>query len=189
MIESGLKEIANPSEMFINQHTEALSGVSIAATVDGIRPFLIETQALVSSAVYGMPQRSSTGFDIRRLNMLLAVLEKRAGFRLGIKDVFLNIAGGLKVNDPAIDLAIISSVLSSNLDIAIGREICFAGETGLSGEIRPVSRIDQRIREAAKMGFRKIYISGYQKNISANGSDIEIIPVGKIENLVRSLFS
>jgi DNA repair protein RadA/Sms len=189
MLETGLKEIANPSEMFINQHTEALSGISIASTVDGIRPFLIETQALVSSAVYGTPQRSSTGFDIRRLNMLLAVLEKRAGFRLGIKDVFLNIAGGLKVNDPAIDLAIISSVLSSNLDIPIGREICFAGETGLSGEIRPVSRIDQRIREASKMGFRKIYISGYQKNISANGADIEIIPVGKIENLVRSLFS
>ena len=189
MLESGLKEIANPSEMFINQHTEALSGISIAATVDGIRPFLIETQALVSSAVYGMPQRSSTGFDIRRLNMLLAVLEKRAGFRLGIKDVFLNIAGGLKVNDPAIDMAIISSVLSSNLDIPIGREICFAGETGLSGEIRPVSRIDQRIREASKMGFRKIYISSYQKNIAANGSDIEVITVGKIENLVRSLFS
>jgi DNA repair protein RadA/Sms len=189
MLETGLKEIANPSEMFINQHTEAVSGISIGATVDGIRPFLIETQALVSSAVYGMPQRSSTGFDIRRLNMLLAVLEKRAGFRLGIKDVFLNIAGGLKVNDPAIDLAIISSVLSSNLDIPIGREICFAGETGLSGEIRPVSRIDQRIREASKMGFSKIYISSYQKNISANGSDIEIIPVGKIENLVRSLFS
>jgi len=189
MIEAGLKEIANPSEMFINQHADALSGVSIAATVDGIRPFLIEIQALVSSAVYGTPQRSSTGFDIRRLNMLLAVLEKRAGFRLGIKDVFLNIAGGLKVNDPAIDMAIISSVLSSNLDIPIGREICFAGETGLSGEIRPVSRIDQRIREAAKMGFGKIYVSGYQKNILTNGADIEIIPVGKIENLVRSLFS
>lgn len=189
MLETGLKEIANPSEMFINQHTEALSGISIAATVDGIRPFLIETQALVSSAVYGTPQRSSTGFDIRRLNMLLAVLEKRAGFRLGIKDVFLNIAGGLKVSDPAIDLAIISSVLSSNLDIPIGREICFAGETGLSGEIRPVSRIDQRIREASKMGFGKIYISGYQKNISTKGQEIEIIPVGKIENLVRSLFS
>ena len=189
MVESGLKEIANPSEMFINQHTEALSGVSIAATVDGIRPFLIETQALVSSAVYGTPQRSSTGFDIRRLNMLLAVLEKRAGFRLGIKDVFLNIAGGIKVSDPAIDLAIISSVLSSNLDIPIGKETCFAGETGLSGEIRPVSRVDQRIREASKMGFRKIYISSYQKNISNTGSDIEIIPVGKIENLVRSLFS
>jgi DNA repair protein RadA/Sms len=189
MVETGLKEIANPSEMFINQHTEALSGISIGATVDGIRPFLIETQALVSSAVYGTPQRSSTGFDIRRLNMLLAVLEKRAGFRLGIKDVFLNIAGGLKVNDPAIDLAIISSVLSSNLDIPIGREICFAGETGLSGEIRPVARIDQRIREAAKMGFGKIYISGYQKNISTKGSEIELVPVGKIENLVRSLFS
>ncbi len=189
MLESGLKEVANPSEMFINQHTEALSGISIAATVDGIRPFLIETQALVSSAVYGTPQRSSTGFDIRRLNMLLAVLEKRAGFRLGIKDVFLNIAGGLKVNDPAIDLAIISSVLSSNLDIPIGREVCFSGETGLSGEIRPVSRIDQRIREASKMGFRKIYISGYQKNIASNGSDIEVIQVNKIEHLVRSLFS
>jgi DNA repair protein RadA/Sms len=189
MLETGLKEIANPSEMFINQHTEALSGVSIAATVDGIRPFLIETQALVSSAVYGTPQRSSTGFDIRRLNMLLAVLEKRAGFRLGIKDVFLNIAGGLKVNDPAIDLAIISSVLSSNLDIPIAREVCLAGETGLSGEIRPVSRIDQRIREASKMGFRKIYISSYQKNISASSSGIEILPVGKIENLVRLLFS
>jgi DNA repair protein RadA/Sms len=189
MLETGLKEIANPSEMFINQHTEALSGISIAATVDGIRPFLIETQALVSSAVYGTPQRSSTGFDIRRLNMLLAVLEKRAGFRLGIKDVFLNIAGGLKVSDPAIDMAIISSVLSSNLDIPIGREICFAGETGLSGEIRPVSRIDQRIREAAKMGFGKIYISGYQKNISTKSQEIEIITVGKIENLVRSLFS
>jgi DNA repair protein RadA/Sms len=189
MLETGLKEIANPSEMFINQHTEALSGISIAATVDGIRPFLIETQALVSSAVYGTPQRSSTGFDIRRLNMLLAVLEKRAGFRLGIKDVFLNIAGGIKVSDPAIDMAIISSVLSSNLDIPIGREICFAGETGLSGEIRPVSRIDQRIREASKMGFGKIYISAYQKNISTKGQEIEIIPVGKIENLVRSLFS
>ncbi len=189
MLESGLKEIANPSEMFINQHTEALSGISIAATVDGIRPFLIETQALVSSAVYGTPQRSSTGFDARRLNMLLAVLEKRAGFRLGIKDVFLNIAGGLKVNDPAIDLAIMSSVLSSNLDIPIGSEVCFAGETGLSGEIRPVSRIDQRIREASKMGFRKIYISGYQKNITSNGSDIEIVQVNKIENLVRALFS
>jgi DNA repair protein RadA/Sms len=188
MIETGLREVANPSAMFINQHNENLSGVSIAATVDGIRPFLIETQALVSSAVYGTPQRSSTGFDIRRLNMLLAVLEKRAGFRLGIKDVFLNITGGIRVNDPAIDLAIISSVLSSNLDVPIGREICFAGETGLSGEIRPVSRIDQRIREASKMGFRKICISKYHRNVSAKGSEIEIVPVGKIENLVRALF-
>jgi DNA repair protein RadA/Sms len=189
MVEAGLKEIDNPSELFINQHSEALSGISIAATVDGLRPFLIETQALVSSAVYGTPQRSSTGFDIRRLNMLLAVLEKRAGFKLGVKDVFLNIAGGLKVSDPAIDLAIISSVLSSNLDIPIGREICFSGETGLSGEIRPVSRIEQRIREASKMGFKKIYISSYHRNVSSKGSEIEIITVGKIESLVRSLFS
>lgn len=188
MVETGLRVVDNPSEMFINQHDEDLSGISIASTVDGLRPFLIETQALVSSAVYGTPQRSSTGFDIRRLNMLLAVLEKRAGFKLGIKDVFLNIAGGIKVNDPAIDLAIISSVLSSNLDIPIGKEICFSGETGLSGEIRPVSRIEQRIREASKMGFKKIYISKYNKNAPAKGLDIEVIPVGKIETLVRSLF-
>lgn len=189
MVESGLKEINNPSELFINQHEESLSGISIAATVDGLRPFLIETQALVSSAVYGTPQRSSTGFDIRRLNMLLAVLEKRAGFKLGVKDVFLNIAGGIKVSDPAIDLAIVSSVLSSNLDIPISRDICFSGETGLSGEIRPVSRIEQRIREASKMGFKKIYVSKFHKNLSLKGVDIEVVHVGKIENLVRSLFS
>lgn len=189
MVEKGLREVSNPSELFINQHDEALSGVSIAATVDGLRPFLIETQALVSSAVYGTPQRSSTGFDIRRLNMLLAVLEKRAGFKLGIKDVFLNIAGGIKVSDPAMDMAILSSVLSSNLDIPIGREVCFAGEAGLSGEIRPVSRIEQRIREASKMGFTKIYISKYHRNISSDGLNIEVVSVGKIEHLVRSLFS
>jgi DNA repair protein RadA/Sms len=189
MLETGLKEVSNPSELFINQHDDSLSGISIAATVDGLRPFLIETQALVSSAVYGNPQRSSTGFDIRRLNMLLAVLEKRAGFKLGIKDVFLNITGGIKVNDPAIDLAIISSVLSSSLDIPIGREVCFTGETGLSGEIRPVPRIEQRIREASKMGFKKIYISRFHKNLTIKGSDIEVVQVGKIENLVRSLFS
>jgi DNA repair protein RadA/Sms len=189
MVESGLKEINNPSELFINQHEEPLSGISIAATVDGLRPFLIETQALVSSAVYGTPQRSSTGFDIRRLNMLLAVLEKRAGFRLGVKDVFLNIAGGIKVSDPAIDLAIVSSVLSSNLDIPISKNICFSGETGLSGEIRPVSRIEQRIREASKMGFKKIYVSKFHKNLPLKGIDIEVVHVGKIENLVRSLFS
>ena len=189
MIESGLREVANPSEMFINQHDEPLSGIAIAATVDGLRPFLIETQALVSSAVYGTPQRSSTGFDARRLNMLLAVLEKRAGFRLGVKDVFLNIAGGIKVDDPAIDLAIITSVLSSNLDIPVGRDVCCSGEIGLSGEIRPVSRIEQRIREASKMGFRKIYISKFHRNISVKGIDIEVIQVGKVEALVRSLFS
>lgn len=187
MIETGLREVNNPSEMFINQHEESLSGISVAATVDGLRPFLIETQALISSAVYGTPQRSSTGFDIRRLNMLLAVLEKRAGFKLGVKDVFLNIAGGIKVNDPAIDLAILSSVLSSNLDIPIERTTCFTGEAGLSGEIRPVARIEQRIREASKMGFTKIYISKYHRNITSK--DIEVIQVGKIEHLVRSLFA
>lgn len=187
MVETGLREVGNPSELFINQHEEALSGISVAATVDGLRPFLIETQALVSSAVYGTPQRSSTGFDTRRLNMLLAVLEKRAGFKLGIKDVFLNIAGGIKVSDPAIDLSIISSVLSSNLDIPIDRKTCFAGETGLSGEIRPVARIEQRIREAAKMGFTKIYISKYHRNVTSR--EIEVIQVGKIENLVRSVFA
>jgi DNA repair protein RadA/Sms len=189
MVETGLREVNNPSELFINQHEETLSGISVAATIDGIRPFLIETQALVSSAVYGTPQRSSTGFDTRRLNMLLAVLEKRAGFKLGAKDVFLNIAGGIKVSDPAIDMAIISSVLSSNLDIPIPRNICFSGETGLSGEIRPVSRIEQRIREASKMGFTKILISKYHKNISMKNAGIEIVQVGKIENLVREVFA
>ena len=189
MAGDGLREVANPSEMFINQHDDQLSGISIAATIDGIRPFLIETQALVSSAVYGTPQRSSTGFDIRRLNMLLAVLEKRAGFRLGIKDVFLNITGGIKVDDPAIDLAVITSVLSSNLDIPVGKDVCCSGEIGLSGEIRPVSRVEQRIREASKMGFRRIYISRFHRNLSVKGLDIEVKPVGKVEELVRSLFS
>ncbi len=189
MLDIGLREVSNPSELFINQHDEDLSGIAIAATVDGIRPFLIETQSLVSSAVYGTPQRSSTGFDTRRLNMLLAVLEKRAGFRLAQKDVFLNIAGGLKVNDPAIDLAIIASVLSSSLDIPIGRTICFTGETGLSGEIRPVSRIDQRIREASKMGFKKIYISKFHRYKPGKENSIEVIQAGKTEDLVRSLFS
>jgi len=185
----GLREVSNPSEMFINQHDDQLSGISIAATIDGVRPFLIETQALVSTAVYGTPQRSSTGFDIRRLNMLLAVLEKRAGFRLGVKDVFLNITGGIKVDDPAIDLAVITSVLSSNLDIPVEKNICCSGEIGLSGEIRPVSRIEQRIREASKMGFRKIYISRFHRNLSLKGLDIEVKSVGKVEELVRSLFS
>jgi DNA repair protein RadA/Sms len=188
MMENGLKAVVNPSEMFISQHDEPLSGIAIAATIDGIRPFLIETQALVSSAVYGTPQRSSTGFDIRRLNMLLAVLEKRAGFRLAVRDVFLNITGGIKVDDPAIDLAIISAVLSSNLDVPIGRDVCFAGEVGLSGEIRPVSRIEQRIREASKMGFSKIYISSFHRNIESRINNIEINPTGKVESLIRLLF-
>jgi DNA repair protein RadA/Sms len=189
MAENGLREVINPSELFINQREEALSGIAIAATVDGIRPFLIETQSLVSTAVYGTPQRSSTGYDIRRLNMLLAVLEKRAGFKLGAKDVFLNIAGGLKVNDPAFDMAILGSILSSNLDIPIQTDICFAGEAGLSGEIRPVSRIEQRIREADRMGFSKIFVSKYNRNITIENVKIQVVTVGKIENLVRALFS
>jgi len=189
MLETGLREVTNPSELFINRHDDQLSGVTIASTIDGIRPFMIETQALVSSAVYGTPQRSSTGFDGRRLNMLLAVLEKRAGFRLGTRDVFLNIAGGIKVNDPAIDLAVISAVLSSNLDIPVPPEICFAGEVGLSGEIRAVPRIEQRIREATKLGFEKMVISKYHKtsNLPKNGP--ELIRAGKIETVVKSIFS
>ncbi len=189
MLSSGLREVSNPSEMFISQHDEQLSGIAIAATIDGIRPFMIETQALVSSAVYGTPQRSSTGFDTRRLNMLLAVLEKRAGFRLGIKDVFMNIAGGLKVNDPAIDMAVISAVLSSNLDIAVEKTSCFAGETGLSGEIRPVSHIDLRIKEAARLGFKKIYISAYARPAASAIKGIEVEKVGKVETLVKKLFA
>lgn len=189
MLATGLREVSNPSEMFINQHEELLSGIAIAATIDGIRPFMIETQALVSSAVYGTPQRSSTGFDTRRLNMLLAVLEKRAGFKLGIKDVFMNIAGGLRVSDPAIDMAVISAVLSSNLDIAVERKSCFAGETGLSGEIRPVSHIDQRIKEASRLGFSKIYISRYSRTAASDRAGIDIIRVARVEELVKLLFA
>ncbi|MEE4215419.1 MAG: magnesium chelatase domain-containing protein, partial [Bacteroidales bacterium] len=189
MLATGLREVSNPSEMFINQHEELLSGIAIAATIDGIRPFMIETQALVSSAVYGTPQRSSTGFDTRRLNMLLAVLEKRAGFKLGIKDVFMNIAGGLRVSDPAIDMAVISAVLSSNLDIAVERKTCFAGETGLSGEIRPVSHIDQRIKEASRLGFSKIYISRYSRTGGSAKQNIDVIRVTRVEELVKKLFA
>lgn len=184
----GLREIKDPSELFINRDRELSSGVTIAATVDGLRPFMIETQALVSSAVYGTPQRSSTGFDIRRLNMLLAVLEKRAGFRLGIKDVFLNIAGGLKVSDPAIDLSVVSAILSSNLDAPVGHHTAFAAEVGLSGEIRPVARIEQRILEASRMGFEQIVISGYHRNIKEQPG-VKVRTVYKIEGLVRLLFS
>ena len=189
MLTTGLREVSNPSEMFVSTHDEKLSGVAIAATIDGIRPFMIETQALVSSAVYGTPQRSSTGFDTRRLNMLLAVLEKRAGFRLGIKDVFMNIAGGLKVSDPAIDMAVISAVLSSNLDIPVNRNVCFAGETGLSGEIRAVSHIDQRIKEASKLGFSKIFISSHARLNNNKPGNIDIVKVGKVESLVKKLFA
>jgi len=184
----GLREVSNPSEILITHHQEPLSGVAIAASVDGTRPFLIEIQSLVSSAVYGTPQRSATGFDIRRLNMLLAVLEKRAGFRLAAKDVFLNIAGGLKVNDPAIDLAVAVAVLSSNFDLPVPTDCCFAAELGLSGEIRPVARVDQRIAEAEKLGFRRIFVSKYnQKGLKKSGS-IEVVFAGKIEEMMPKLF-
>ncbi|MBE0680178.1 MAG: DNA repair protein RadA [Bacteroidales bacterium] len=188
MASNGLREITDPSELFIRRDRDPASGVCIAATVDGLRPFMIETQALVSSAVYGTPQRSSTGFDTRRLNMLLAVLEKRAGFRLAVKDVFLNIAGGLKVSDPAIDLAVVSAVLSSNLDSPVGQHITFAGEVGLSGEIRPVARIEQRIMEASRMGFENIVVSGYHRSLREQPA-IKISKVNKVEGLVRLLFS
>lgn len=184
----GLREVTDPSELFIRRDRDPASGVTIGATVDGVRPFLIETQSLVSSAVYGTPQRSSTGFDTRRLNMLLAVLEKRAGFRLGVKDVFLNIAGGLKVSDPAIDLAVAAAVLSSNLDAPVDHHTAFAAEVGLSGEIRPVARIEQRIMEAARMGFTEIVISGFHRDVR-DVPGIKISKVYKIEGLVRLLFS
>ena len=187
MCQNGLREVSNPSELLLTQNHEGLSGVAIAAAVEGIRPFLIETQALVSTAAYGTPQRSATGFDIRRMNMLLAVLEKRAGFKLIQKDVFLNIAGGLRVNDPAMDLSVISAILSSSLDVAVEREVCMSGEVGLSGEIRPVNRIEQRILEAEKLGFKRILIP--QNNLkSKSKSDIEIVQVKKVEEAFRELF-
>ena len=186
---TGLREVSNPSEMLISANDEGLSGISIGATIDGIRPFLIEVQALVSSAVYGTPQRSCTGFDARRLNMLLAVLEKRAGFKLSAKDVFLNIAGGLKVDDPAIDLAVIAAIMSSNVDTAINNLYCFSGEVGLSGEIRPVSRIEQRIQEAHKLGFSKIFVANAnRKGIDVSGTSIQVVFVSKVEQLFKALF-
>lgn len=189
MRQNGLRQVNNPSELLLTQNHEGLSGVAIAATIEGVRPFLIETQALVSSAVYGTPQRSATGFDIRRMNMLLAVLEKRAGFKLGQKDVFLNIAGGLRVNDPAIDMAVISAILSSSLDITIEPGTCLAGEVGLSGEIRPVNRIEQRILEAEKLGFDRILIPHNNlKGFDASKSKIKIIQVRKVEDAFRQLF-
>jgi DNA repair protein RadA/Sms len=185
----GLVEVSNPSELLVSANEENLSGVTVAATIDGVRPFLIEIQALVSSAVYGNPQRSATGFDVKRLNMLLAVLEKRAGFHLAAKDVFLNIAGGLKVNDPAIDMAVISSVLSSTADIAIEKGNCFAGEIGLTGEVRPVNKIEQRILEAEKLGYKNIFISKYNKKVlDLHKLKINLIQVGKIEEIFKKLF-
>jgi DNA repair protein RadA/Sms len=186
---SGLREVSNPSEILISHKDEHLSGISIAATMEGLRPMLIETQALVSSAAYGVPQRSTTGFDTRRLNMLLAVLEKRSGFRLASKDVFLNIAGGIRVDDPAIDLAVICAILSSNEDMPINQKTCFAAEVGLSGEIRAVNRVQQRITEAEKLGFEKIFLSKYNfKNLERKQFNIELVQVAKIEDVFRNLF-
>lgn len=188
MRQEGLREVSNPSEMLLSLNNEGLSGVSIAACVEGVRPLLIETQALVSTAVYGTPQRSATGFDTRRMNMLLAVLEKRVGFKLAQKDVFLNIAGGLKVNDPATDLSIICSILSSNLDLAIDKDTCMAGEIGLSGEVRPVSRVEQRIHEAEKLGLKKIILPADSLKGVPKPKSIEVIAVRKVEEAFRHLF-
>ena len=184
---SGLREVDNPSEILISKNDDDLSGTAIAATLEGMRPLMIEIQALVSTAVYGTPQRSATGYNVKRLNMLLAVLEKRAGFRLGAKDVFLNITGGISLDDPAIDLAVISSILSSNEDISLPKDICFAAEVGLAGEIRPVTRAEQRILEAEKLGFAAIMISK-QTKIPKSGYGIQILKVSKIEDVVTHLF-
>lgn len=190
MCQRGLREVSNPSEMFLSQSDEDLSGISIGVTMEGVRAFLIEVQALVSTAAYGTPQRSVTGFDSKRMNMLLAVLEKRVGFKLAAKDVFLNIAGGLKVNDPSLDLAVICAILSSNVDITIPNRICMAGEVGLSGEVRPVSRIEQRIREAEKLGMETIIIPRHNlKGIDTSGLNIKIIEVAKVEEAFRALFA
>ena len=189
MREDGLRQVSNPSELLLTDSHQGMSGVSIACTIEGVRPFLIEVQALASTAVYGTPQRSAIGFDVRRMNMLLAVLEKRVGFKLGQKDVFLNIAGGLKVSDPAIDLAVISAILSSSLDIAVDRTVCMTGEVGLSGEIRPVSRIEQRIAEAAKLGFERIIIpKSNMHGLEKRKLGIELVPVTKVEEAFKHLF-
>ncbi len=190
MLGTGLREVPNPSEFLLSQRDETLSGAAVAATVEGARPMFIEVQSLVSSAVYGTPQRNANGFDMRRLSMLLAVLEKRCGFKLGAKDVFLNIAGGLRVNDPAIDLAVACSILSSNVDIAISPRICFAAELGLSGEVRPVSRVEQRIAEADRLGFEKIFVSKYNaRSLNKKRFGIEIVEVSVIEEAFRNLFA
>jgi DNA repair protein RadA/Sms len=189
MTAEGMREVSNPSEILITQKEDQLSGVAIAATIEGIRPLLIEVQALVTQSVYGTPQRTVTGFDLRRLQLLLAVLEKRGGFHFGIKDVFINIAGGLKIEDPSIDLAVLSALLSSFEDISLPLHLCFAGEVGLSGEIRAVNRIDQRIAEAEKLGFEKIVVSKHNfKNVNKKQANIEIIALGKVEELYKYLF-
>ena len=189
MRQTGLRPVSNPSELLLTEDHEGMSGVAISSAIEGIRPFLIETQALVSTAAYGTPQRSSTGFDLRRLNMLLAVLEKRVGFKLAQKDVFLNIAGGLRVNDPAIDLSVIAAVLSSNVDTGIESGVCMAGEVGLSGEIRPVNRIEQRIAEAEKLGFSRMIVPRSNlQGFDYKKMKIELVPVRKVEEALRALF-
>lgn len=186
---NGLREVSNPSELLLSQNEEDLSGSAIAATIEGMRPMLIETQALVSTSVYSSPQRSATGFDLRRLNMLLAVLEKRVGLPFAQNDVFLNIAGGLRVDDPAIDLAIVSALISSLEDVAVPTDVCFAGEVGLSGEIRTVNRIEQRIQEADRLGFKEIYISKYNtKGLDRGRYEIEVKTVAKVQELYFALF-
>jgi len=191
MRQNGLRPVSNPSELLLSDvdNSEGLSGVAIASAIEGVRPLLIETQALVSSAAYGNPQRSATGFDLRRLNMLLAVLEKRVGFKLMQKDVYLNIAGGIRVTDTAIDLSVIAAVLSSNVDTGIDRDICMTGEVGLSGEIRPVSRILQRIAEAEKLGFSTIIVpNANMQGLDTKQFKIRIKPVRKVEEALRELF-
>ncbi|MEZ4737988.1 MAG: DNA repair protein RadA [Flavobacteriales bacterium] len=184
---SGLAEVEDPSQVLLGRREERPSGVVVAATMEGMRPLLIEVQALVSTAVYGTPQRSSTGFDLRRLNMLLAVMEKRCGFRLGQKDVFLNLAGGFRVEEPAIDLAVVCAILSSNADIAVPMDVCFAGEVGLTGEIRPVTRTEQRVAEAAKLGFARIFVPKGTKGIGP-AKGIEVVQVGRVDEVLGQLF-
>ena len=188
MGEEGLAEVPNPSEFLLSNHRDQYSGISTAATLEGVRPFMVEVQALVSSAVYGTPQRSSTGFDTRRLNMLLAVLEKKVGFKLATKDVFLNLAGGLKVVDPALDLAVISAILSSDIDRPLRQGDCFAGEVGLSGEIRPTARIEQRIAEAAKLGYKRIFVPNQPKGLQLDKYKIEILFVDRLEQVISQTF-
>ena len=188
MLSDGLREVSNPSEILISKKDADLSGTAISSTLEGIRPLMIEVQALVSTAVYGTPQRTTTGYNLKRLHMVLAVLEKRAGFKLAAKDVFLNITGGISIDDPAIDLAVVASILSSNQDIAISPNVCFAAEIGLAGEIRPVSKIDQRILEAKKLGYKTFVASKYNK-ITLKESDIKLILVGKIEEVFATLFA
>lgn len=189
MTQVGLREVANPSELLISDAEAELSGSAVGVTIEGVRPLLVESQALVSTAAYGTAQRSVTGFDAKRMNMLLAVLEKRVGFKLALKDVFLNITGGFKVNDPALDLAVISSILSSNVDMPISRSVCLTGEVGLSGEIRPVTRLEQRIVEADKLGFYKIFVPHNNlKGVNLNRFKVEVVEVSRVEDVFRSLF-